>query len=1270
MKTEHEDHPRSIAIIGAACRFPGANNLDTYWHNLQDGVFSVSLFTDGELIAAGIDPQNLNNPNYVKANGTIENAGMFDAGFFGFNAHDASMMDPQQRVFLECAWEAIENAGYNAEDMRGIVGVYAGAGMNTYLIRNLVPRLGALEALEQFRLMIASDKDYIATRLSFKLNFTGPSVNVQTSCSTSLVAAHLACQSLLNNECDFAVVGGVSIRPPLVTGYTFREGMIYSPDGRCRAFDSRAGGTINSNGVGVIVVKRLARAVNDGDFIHAVIKSTAINNDGSAKRSYSAPSSEGQAEVIAKAIERAGIRADQISYVEAHGTGTIVGDPIEIDGLARAFRRTTDKKDYCAIGSAKTNIGHTDVAAGMAGLLKVVQMLKHRVIPPSLHFETPNPRIDFPQTPFFVNTVRRTWETEHLPRRAGVSSFGVGGTNAHIILEEAPPRPASGTSRDCQLLVVSALSETALGNAIANLETHLGTHPPFHLADMCFTLQTGRKMFEHRASAVLRAAADSPLQWTRSKRQAEGVVFMFSGQGAQYVNMARDLYKTESVFRDNFDTCAVYLKPILHCDLRDLVYPAPEQETSAASQLAQTAITQTALFSLEYSLSQLWMAWGIQPRALAGHSIGEYVAACLAGVMTLEDALKVVAERGRLMQIQPPGSMLAIPLPEAEIKELLEEYKQSFEISLINSANACVVSGAVDDIQQLEQDLRARNMEVRILQTSHAFHSFLMDGAVQPFVDFLKSIPLKPPKIPYLSNVSGTWITSEQATDPAYYGRHIRQTVRFADNIDELAAMSGLVLLEVGPGQTLASLSRRHPGMSGRQIFSSTRHPNDKRPDQEFILASLGQLWSAGIAIDWNGFYQNETRRRVPMPTYPFERKRYWIDEIAGQPMPSEKIDSLVAKTTDASSSDVSQPPRQDDASLEALVLGAWRNVLGVPSIGIQDNFFDLGGDSLAAARLLAQIDRITGIRIPLVQFFQSPNPSSLVTLLRAQGWKRRESQPAPSDSATGRTRQLSMIKIIDGAPNRTPFFWTHGTDFANFSRMMDREQPFYVMPPPGLDGEHPVLTAAEDIIAYHIEQMKMVQPQGPYIIAGYCLGGHLALNIAQEIFRRGEQVAMVVLVDVTAPDFGKIANQKHRNYAERFIYHLRYGELPSRVMWKVKEYLDRSKTRLFGTEELRLLQQLDDIQQKAFEFRIPQGYPGRVVAFSCSVYDSRKPADSDARWARLAPNGVEHYVIPGDHTTLMREPNIDRLMDILNKLLRDMAGHDEKTQIDEAVTA
>lgn len=875
-----------IAIIGMSCRFPGANDTDTFWQNLRDGVESIRFFENQELVASGVDPALVSNPNYVKASSIVPDIECFDASFFDFSAREAEMIDPQHRLFLECAWEAMERAGYDTHTYEGAIGVYAGTGTNTYLLNNLDSNLDVLETAVAFQLMIGNDKDFLPTRISYKLNLKGPSINVQTACSTSLVAIHLACQSLLNGECDMALAGGVSIRVPQKIGYLYQEGMILSPDGHCRAFDAKAQGTIAGNGLGIVVLKRLEDALEDGDCIHAVIKGSAINNDGSLKVGYTAPSVDGQAAAISEAQAVAGIEAETVSYIEAHGTGTPLGDPIEIAALTQAFSASTQKKNFCAIGSVKTNVGHLDTVAGVASLIKTVLALKHQMIPPSLHFEQPNPKIDFANSPFYVNSKLSEWKTDGTPRRAGVSSFGIGGTNAHVILEQAPPQETSGQSRPWQLLLISAKTNSALDTATANLVEHIKQHPDLNLADIAYTLSIGRKAFNHRRMLVCQglndawatlSSPDTKRVFTQFHELGERpVAFMFTGQGSQYVNMARELYQVEPTFQEAVDACADILKPLLGLDLRHVLYPSEEQVNEASQQLQQTAITQPALFVIEYALAQLWMEWGVRPVAMLGHSIGEYVAATLAGVFSLEDALALVTARGQLMQQLPAGAMLAVPLPEQEVQPLLGK---TLSLAAINGSSLCVVSGEADAINVLQHQLAAQGVECRLLHTSHAFHSAMMEPILEPFTELVKNISLQPPQRPYISNVTGTWITAAEATDPRYWARHLRQTVRFADGLQELLKEPAQILLEVGPGRTLSTLARRHPDKAPEQIvLSSLRHPQESQSDVAFLLQTLGQLWLAGVQVDWSGFYTHERRLRLPLPTYPFERQRYWIE--------------------------------------------------------------------------------------------------------------------------------------------------------------------------------------------------------------------------------------------------------------------------------------------------------------------------------------------------------------------------------------------------------
>ncbi|MEM9271685.1 MAG: SDR family NAD(P)-dependent oxidoreductase [Cyanobacteria bacterium P01_F01_bin.143] len=913
----------AIAIIGMSGKFPGAKDTTKFWENLCSGQESITTFTDEELTASGIDRESLNNPEYVKRLGILEDIDLFDAAFFGFNPKEAEVTDPQHRLFLESAWEALENAGYDPQRCESRIGVYAGSSSNDYLSLDSNRNDGGITT-KIYQKGVGNANDFLATRVSYKLDLTGPSMSVQTACSTSLVATTLACQSLLNYQCDMALAGGVSINILQKTGYLYDHGGILSPDGHCRAFDAQAQGTIVGNGVGIVVLKRLEEAIEDRDHIYAVIKGSAINNDGAGKVGYTAPSVDGQAEVIAEAMALAEVDPQTISYIQAHGTGTPLGDPIEIAALSQAFRANTAKKGFCAISSVKTNIGHLDAAAGVAGLIQTALALKHQQIPPSINFEQPNPKIDFENSPFYVNTKLSKWQQTEYPRRAGVSSLGIGGTNAHVVLEEAPVRQLSVISpkgyrsayhqssvEQHQILILSAKTESALETATDNLVTHLNNHPELDLADVAYTLQIGRKEFDYRRIIVGKDIKDVAIALQSrepqkvitglSQTEHSSLVFMFPGQGSQYVNMGQELYETEPVFKEWIDRCAELLEPELGLDLRSLIYPNDSELETNAEKLKQTQIAQPAIFTIEYALAQLWMSWGIKPAAAIGHSIGEYVAATIAGVFSLEDALRFVAIRGKLMQQMPTGSMLAVSLPVAEVKELLNE---ELVLATVNAPGLCVISGNDEAIARMQQELKDKDIESRLLHTSHAFHSPMMDGAIAPLQQELAKIKLNPPQIPFISNVTGTWITEESAINPEYWAKHMRRTVQFASGIAEILQNDQHILLEVGAGRTLSTLVKRNSTpAAGRIVLSSLRHPKETESDTAFILKMLGKLWLAGVVIDWDSLSAHQERYRVPLPTYPFERKRYWIQKsktaVAVKTEAQSPIPSISAKQSD-----------------------------------------------------------------------------------------------------------------------------------------------------------------------------------------------------------------------------------------------------------------------------------------------------------------------------------------------------------------------------------
>ncbi len=899
-----------IAVIGMAGRFPGAAKLDDIWKNLADGVDSLTSFSDEEILRSGVDPALLADPNYVKKGSVLENAEFFDAAFFGYSPREAQVIDPQQRVFLECAWEALEDAGYAGENGDRAIGVYAGASINTYIFSNLLRNPEVLQAVGPYQLMLASDKDFLATRVAYKMNLRGPAMTVQTACSTSLVAVQTACQSLVAGQCDIALAGGVSVTYPTKAGYLYNEGMIFSPDGLCRPFDAQAGGIRGGAGAGLVVLKRLEDAIRDRDSIRAVIKGAAINNDGSGKVGYTAPSVEGQARVVEAAQAMAGFDPDSIGYVEAHGTATPLGDPIEIAALERVFRARTSRKGFCAIGSVKSNIGHLDAAAGVAGLIKTVLALQHREIPASLHYREPNKQIDFAESPFFVNSAHRAWESESGPRRAGVSSFGIGGTNAHVVLEEAPERAVSSSTRALQLLVLSAKSGGALRNANTNLAHYLSDHPEISAADAAYTLQTGRRRFPHRSFVVCESRDEAVAALSKAGESGEGTVqesvsrpvaFVFSGQGSQHLNMAAALYRSERAFSKHLDECAELLIPHLRCDLREVIYGAGARSADGPDEerINETWLTQPALFAVEYSLAKMWMAWGILPDACLGHSIGEYVAACLAGVFSLSDGLALVSRRGALMQAQRRGSMLAIALPAEEVRRRLGP---DLSIAAVNTFKSCTVSGPTPAIARLERELLSRGVRCTRVPTSHAFHSAMMDPAAEAFLEVVRKLRLTPPNLPFVSNLTGSWIRPDEAVDPGYWALHLRNTVRFADGLQRLLDDPSRILLEVGPGQTLSSFAREIAGTArAPEILASLPHRHDSQPADRFAMQTLGRIWSCGGSVDWEGFHAGEALYRVSLPAYPFERKPYYVEptvsyNAAFKPAASEERGSIGRK--------------------------------------------------------------------------------------------------------------------------------------------------------------------------------------------------------------------------------------------------------------------------------------------------------------------------------------------------------------------------------------
>lgn len=967
-----DPHASAVAVIGMAGRFPGARSIGELWRNLLAGEESLTRLTQEQLASAGVAPAVSGDRDYVPVRGVLEDAYGFDAGLFGYSAREAQLLDPQQRLLLELAWEALEESGYGG--VHGNVGVFVGTSASSYLLEHLADDPSARDDIELLQLRLGNDQDHAATRIAYKLDLHGPAVTVQTTCSTSLVAVHQACRTLMYGDCDMALAGGASIQFPQHRGHLYSPNGIFSADGHCRPFDRDARGFVYSAGGALVVLKRADRALADGDMIHALILGSAVNNDGARKVGYTAPSAQGQREVILAALRTAGVDASSIGYVEAHGTGTEIGDGIEVGALAEAYQEHTSATGYCGIGSLKANIGHLDAAAGVVGLVKAVLTVREGVVPPSINCLTPNPDIPWAQTPFSVEDRVRSWEAA--PRRAAVSAFGLGGTNAHAIVEQPPPRaarspepqgPEPRSTGESELIIVSAASPTAvqeLGQAISG---RLGEERGPSLADAGFTLRSGRKHLRWRIAVTAKDAAECGLR-LRDARPREvtrppTVVFLFPGQGSQHAGMAKSLYGRLDAFRSAVDECAKLLHAETGLDLLPLLL-SPDDASEQA--LRRTSLSQPALFAVEYALARQLGSWGIRPKVMLGHSIGEYTAACLSGAMTLPDAVRLVAARGRIMEAAPRGGMLSILASAETVTALLPA---EVSVAAVNAPEATVVAGPNDALDRFAALLAERSITAKRLRVSHAFHSAAMDAVLPEFHRLASAIPYERARTRVVSNVSGEAIGRFSAD---YLTEHLRQPVQFSRGVMKVMQMPNPVFVEVGPGRALSSFVTAHEDDGAVRVCSALPG-GDSAAAYEALLGVAGELWCGGVDVEWSALGDG---RRTELPPYPFQHRTYRLTAESPRPEPASVTPAPVAPAT-------TPAPTQPD--LASQLREYWRRLLGAAEIRPSDSFFALGGNSLMAVRLVSLLRRELNVELSLNDVLRFPDFDHQLELVKAR---------------------------------------------------------------------------------------------------------------------------------------------------------------------------------------------------------------------------------------------------------------------------------------------
>jgi malonyl CoA-acyl carrier protein transacylase len=1288
-----------IAIIGLSCRFPKAENLEAFWRLLRNGLdgitevpperWDVSKFYDPAPATAG------------KANtcwgGFLEKIDQFDAGFFGITPREAERMDPQQRLLLEVTWEALENGGILPSQLSGTpTGVFIGISNSDYA-RLMARDIASINAYNGTGTSFA----IAANRISYFFNLKGPSLAIDTACSSSLIAVHYACHSLQSGESNLCFVGGVNaILSPEATVY-FSQARLMAADGRCKTFDDTADGYVRGEGCGVIILKRLSDAIKDGDNIHAIIRGTAVNQDG-LTNGITAPNGPSQQAVIRQALNKANILPSQISYVEAHGTGTPLGDPQEFKSLKAVLLEGRQLDELCYIGSVKTNIGHLESAAGIAGLIKVVLSLKHQEIPPHLHLKHLNRYISLEETPLRIPTECQPWTTVQESRLAGVSSFGFGGTNCHIILEESPIRVKSqkpqvknqgGAERPLNLLTLSAKNETALRELAKAYQTYFQFHPEASLADVCFTANTGRTHFEHRLALIAESTlqigeqleaflgkeqVSSFLEGQVTRKKPPRIAFLFTGQGSQYVHMGKQLYETQPFFRQTLDQCEDILRPHLRKPILDVIYPESTKELNS-SVIDQTAYTQPALFAIEFALAQLWQSWGIKPDVVMGHSVGEYVAATVAGVFSLEDGLKLIANRGRLMQQLPDGGeMLAVMASEKQVSLLIAPYKGKVSIAAINGPFSIVISGAAEAIRAVKEVLELEGVKAKPLQVSHAFHSPLMEPMLADFEAVAHQVTYSQPRIPLISNVTGCR-ESENIATAKYWVNHVHQPVMFAQSMETLHQEGYEVFLEIGPKPILLGMGRQCLPENVGVWIPSLRCVQS---DWQQMLYSLAELYVRGVKVDWSEFDRDYSRSKVELPTYPFQRQRYWIDaessfQAVQTPAPSRKASPKVPITLQGRPSTLNSTYVSPRTQIEKNIAQILEEALGIQPIGIEDDFFELGGDSLLAIQIISRLSQEFKVKLNQSQLMETPTIAKLVCLLDKNDGNYSSENPS-----------LSSLVKIQASGSQLPLFLVHPASgnafgYLDFSKYLELDRYIYGIEDPGLHGDLESRSFPEKA-RFYIDLIRSVQPQGPYHVAGYSYGGNMAFEMAVQLTKEGQEVAFLGMLDSFPPSAyenifiddtrllaalwhmtGLIFDKQPRDW----LGELQQVEADRQIEYVVQQLLEDSSgiplPKAF-VQQSTLMVAMNNFRQ-LHDYKPQEVYAGQITYF---VAEEKIPTSlSDLLnyqipddlikdgWGKLAIQPIETYLVPGHHFTMFNPSNLPPLAQQFQRAAEGMLG-------------